>query len=61
MIEHPLTDDLKIKKYIFPDPHKEELYKPLERILDMYGKEFCIMGVVVCTVFEGGWYLRGME
>jgi len=61
MIEHPLSDDYKIKKYISPDPHREELYKPLEHVLDIYGKEFCIMGVVVCTVFEGGWYLRGME
>ena len=61
MIEHPLSDDYKIKKYISPDPHREELYKPLECVLNIYGKEFCIMGVVVCTIFEGAWSIRGME
>jgi len=61
MIEHPLSDEDRTKKYISPDPHREGLYKPLEHILDIYGKEFCIMGVTVCTVFEGGWYLRGLE
>ena len=61
IIEHPLSDDDKIKKYISPDPHREELYKPLERVLNIYGKEFCIMGVVVCTIFEGAWSMRGME
>ena len=61
IIEHPLSDDCKIEKYISPDPHREELYKPLERVLNIYGKEFCIMGVVVCTIFEGAWSIRGME
>ena len=61
IIEHPLSDDHKIMEYISPDPHREELYKPLEHVLNMYGKEFCIMGVVVCTIFEGAWSIRGME
>lgn len=61
MIEQPLSDDSKVKDYVPPDPHREELYQPLQYVLDTYGKEFCIMGAAVCTIFEGAWYLRGME
>lgn len=58
--DHPLADDSKIKNYTPPDPHREGLYKPLNRILRTYGEKYCIMGVVVCTIFEASWYLRGM-
>ncbi len=58
--QHPLALDESISTYVPPDPHQEELYAPLRGVLDQYGKEYFILGVTVCTIFEGAWYLRGL-
>lgn len=59
--EHPLSRDENIASYVPPDPHREELYAPLREVLKRYGKDYFILGVTVCTIFEGAWYLRGLE
>ncbi|MGQ9472460.1 MAG: uroporphyrinogen decarboxylase family protein, partial [Candidatus Caldatribacteriaceae bacterium] len=59
--EHPLFQDEALIWYTPPSPHREELYTPLLDILEEFGKTHYILGVTVCTIFEGAWYLRGME
>jgi uroporphyrinogen decarboxylase len=58
---HPLALDENIASYVPPSPHREELYIPLQEVLERYGKEYFILGVTVCTIFEGAWYLRGLD
>uniref|UniRef100_A0A7V4WL84 Uroporphyrinogen decarboxylase (URO-D) domain-containing protein n=1 Tax=Candidatus Caldatribacterium saccharofermentans TaxID=1454753 RepID=A0A7V4WL84_9BACT len=58
---YPLSQDENIASYVPPDPHREELYAPLQEVLKRYGKDYFILGVTVCTIFEGAWYLRGLE
>lgn len=59
--KHPLASYECISSYLPPDPHREELYAPLRGVLERYGKEYFILGVTVCTIFEGAWYLRGLD
>ncbi|MGB9553357.1 MAG: uroporphyrinogen decarboxylase family protein, partial [bacterium] len=59
--EHPLAKDEALSSYVPPSPFREELYAPLAKILEEFGKTHFILGVTVCTVFEGAWYLRGMD
>jgi len=58
---HPLATDEALVSYSPPSPYREELYAPLRTILNEFGKTHFILGVTVCTVFEGAWYLRGMD
>ncbi len=61
IMTHPLADDEAIHTYTSPSPFREELYLPLAEVLREFGKTHFIMGVTVCTIFEGAWYLRGMD
>lgn len=61
IVHHPLADDEALMHYIPPDPHRDELYLPLQGVLSRYAKERYILGVTVCTIFEGAWYLRGLD
>jgi|GEM_PF-2353085 len=56
---YPLSQDENIASYVPPDPHREELYAPLQEVLKRYGKDYFILGVTVCTIFEGAWYRPG--
>jgi uroporphyrinogen decarboxylase len=59
---HPLAgDDGKLSSYRTPDPEAPEQYRELARLVMRYGKTHCIVGGVLGSVFEGPWYLRGME
>lgn len=58
---HPLADDESINSYIPPDPTVEGKYKSSKELIDTYGNEYPIMGVIVCTIFETAWALRGLE
>ncbi|MHB8278314.1 MAG: uroporphyrinogen decarboxylase family protein [Candidatus Humimicrobiaceae bacterium] len=58
---HPLAEDEAIDSYIAPDPTIEDRYKPSKELIDEYGNEFAIMGVIVCTIYETAWALRGLE
>ncbi|MHB1252885.1 MAG: uroporphyrinogen decarboxylase family protein [Candidatus Humimicrobiaceae bacterium] len=58
---HPLAEDKAIDSYMPPDPTIEDRYKPSKELIDEYGDDFAIMGVIVCTIFETAWALRGLE
>jgi uroporphyrinogen decarboxylase len=57
----PLDDNGAINSYIPPDPTVEDNYKSSKELIDAYGNEYPIMGVIVCTIFETAWALRGLE
>ena len=59
--ESPLADEDRLNNYQPPDPNREGLYAPFSKILEQYGKDYYILGVTVCTIFEGAWYLRGLN
>jgi len=58
---HPLTDSRAVADYRPPDPTRPELYRDAERLIRDFGSEYFIVGVVVTTVFETAWALRGLE
>jgi uroporphyrinogen decarboxylase len=59
--DNPLKEDRSISRYLPPDPTIESLYEPSKKLLENYGKEYAIMGVIVCTIFEAAWALRGLD
>jgi len=59
--KHPLGEDDAINSYVPPDPGDEKRYEPSKKLIEEYGKEYPIMGVIVCTIFETAWALRGMD
>ena len=58
---HPLADDKAIDDYIPPDPAEEERYIPSRKLIQTHGSRHPIMGVIVCTIFETAWALRGLD
>lgn len=58
---HPLADDSAVDRYRPPDPHRPELYQATRETLERYGREYWIVGVTVCTIFETAWALRGLD
>lgn len=58
---HPLVDDVALKTYIAPDPHRPGLYTEAERVIMEYKDEYWIVGVTPTTIFESAWALRGYE
>ena len=58
---HPLADDMAIDDYTPPDPAEEERYTPSRELIQTYGSRYPIMGVIVCTIFETAWALRGLD
>lgn len=58
---HPLSEDSAIDSYTPPDPGDELKYEPSRKLVEAYGKEYPIMGVIVCTIFEAAWALRGLD
>ncbi len=61
MVGHPLADDAAIEGYSWPDPDQPGLYADAERVVREYGDEYWIVGVVVTTIWEAAWALRGYE
>lgn len=61
--EHPLADIKAYDNYKFPDPleNEKEGYELYEALMAPYGSEYAILGGVPCSIFEGAWYLRGLE
>jgi uroporphyrinogen decarboxylase len=55
----PLADDQAIESYRPPDPHRRELYTEAARVIREFKDEYWIVGVVVTTIFESAWALRG--
>lgn len=58
---HPLAEDTAISSYQPPDPNRPALYKEAEWVLENFKDEYWIVGVVVTTIFETAWALRGYE
>ncbi len=58
---HPLASAGAFSTYRPPDPGRDELYADSEHALREFGDEFWIAGVVVTTIFETAWALRGLE
>lgn len=59
--ENPLANDNAIETYVPPDPTDELRYEPSKKLIEEYSKEYPIMGVIVCTIFETAWALRGFD
>jgi uroporphyrinogen decarboxylase len=60
-VGHPLAEDEAVESYAAPDPMRPTLYADAARVLRDYGDEYWVVGVVVTTVFECAWALRGYE
>jgi uroporphyrinogen decarboxylase len=58
---HPLAYDSAVESYQAPDPSRPGLYAAAQETLQRYGKEYWIVGVTVCTIFETAWALRGLD
>lgn len=61
IVGHPLADDRALKSYRAPDPNRPELYTGARTVIEQFGHEYWIVGVVVTTIFETAWALRGLE
>jgi uroporphyrinogen decarboxylase len=58
---NPLREATSINEYIPPDPTISNRYETSKKLIENYGKEYAIMGVIVCTIFEAAWALRGLD
>jgi uroporphyrinogen decarboxylase len=62
IVGHPLAgDDSLLASYRSPDPEEPRQYEAVASLIRRWGDTHCIVGGVHCSVFEGPWYLRGME
>lgn len=61
VVGHPLADDHALDSYHPPDPKRPELYLDADRLLAAHKRDYWIVGVTVCTIFETAWALRGLE
>lgn len=61
IVKNPIKNLEDYKNYKFPDPLSDKNYKLLENIIKKYKKEKYIFAGNVSTIFEGSWFLRGME
>jgi uroporphyrinogen decarboxylase len=62
MVEHPLAgDDSLLDSYRAPDPEEPRQYEELAMLIRRFGKTHSIVGGAASSVFEGPWYLRGMD
>lgn len=57
---HPLANLTDPNDIRMPDFTLEERYTPCIALVRTYGQEYCIIGSIVCTLFELSWYLRGL-
>jgi uroporphyrinogen-III decarboxylase len=60
-VGHPLTDDKAIDSYKPPSPYRPELYTEAARVIREFKHEYWVVGVVVNTIFECAWALRGFD
>jgi uroporphyrinogen decarboxylase len=62
MVGHPLAgDDALLASYHPPDPDEPGQYEEIAGLIARFGKTHSIVGGVSSSVFEGPWYLRGMD
>jgi uroporphyrinogen decarboxylase len=60
-VGHPLAEDSAISSYTPPNPLRPALYDESAWVLETFKREYWIVGVTVCTIFETAWALRGYE
>lgn len=60
IVEHPLAGCRDPNDFAVPDFGERGRYAGCVDLVRTYGKERCIIGSIVCTLFELSWYLRGM-
>ncbi len=58
---HPLADCRDPAEITLPDFSAGDRYAGCAGLVQRYGDRYCIVGSIVCTLFELAWYLRGME
>jgi len=61
MVSHPLAEDSAIDDYRPPDPSRSELYVEAETLVRRWKRDYWIVGMTVCTIFETAWALRGYK
>lgn len=61
IVSHPLAGDNAVNSYQPPDPNRDELYTESKQVVQEFGKDYWIVGVVVTTIFECAWALRGLD
>jgi uroporphyrinogen decarboxylase len=57
---HPLADITDPAAIKVPDFRREERYAKCIELVRNHGRDCCIIGSIVCTLFELSWYLRGL-
>ena len=61
IIENPIKVLDDYEKYTFPDPLGDKNFDLLGEVVKKYKKDKYIFAGDVSTLFEGSWFLRGME
>lgn len=64
MVEHPLSDAETVSdvaRFSFPDPLSPGRFSLAKQVVETHGEEYAICGDLECTIFEGSWYLTGLE
>ena len=60
--EHPLAGDMaKLDSFEIPDPCEDSQYDDFRRKKELYGNEKWMIGSSQISIFEGCWYLRGLD
>jgi uroporphyrinogen decarboxylase len=57
---HPLADLTDPARIKVPDFTRQERYAKCVELVRNHGRDCCIVGSIVCTLFELSWYLRGL-
>jgi uroporphyrinogen decarboxylase len=50
-----------IENYRFPDPYAKGRFEKAKRDIEMFGKDFFVIGDVEISLFEMAWHLTGLE
>jgi uroporphyrinogen decarboxylase len=50
-----------IESYSFPDPYAKGRFEKAKRDINIYGKEYFVIGDVEISLFELAWHLTGLE
>jgi uroporphyrinogen decarboxylase len=64
MVEHPLAAARSVsdvKRFPFPDPQSPGRFSLARQVAERYGSTHLVCGDLECTIFEGSWYLTGLE
>jgi uroporphyrinogen decarboxylase len=59
IVEFPLADSSRMDSYVPPDPENEDMGYA-ERVIERFGNEKYICGIIDCSIFEALKYLRGI-